>query len=212
MLNFHYRIAPSALVLPALVLPALVLPALVLAALITLGSGGTQAAPQALALVATDGKVGLTCGARECSAEVTSFCLDAGRFSPPRGTEYRIAGGGQIRLIGTTQDGHAVVLDARSHLRFESARRHLAVRVSVDRAVLAALGVERIEIEIAENVALLPAPQPGDPACPASRRERSRPDFPLLRRSGGELERGPPGGRRYRRHTWRTGCVAHTAA
>ncbi len=127
-----------------------------------LGSGAAQAAPQALALVATNGKVGLTCGPRECGAEVTSFCLDAGRFSPPRGTEYRIAGGGQIRLIGTTGDGRALVLDARSHLRFESARRHLAVRVSVDRAVLEALGVDRIEIEIAENVALLPAPRPGD--------------------------------------------------
>jgi hypothetical protein len=136
---------------------------MILAALAALGSGAAQAAPQALALVATDGKVVLTCGARECSAEVTSFCLDAGRFSPPRGTEYRIAGGGQIRMTGTTGDGRALVLDARSHLRFESARRHLAVRVSVDRAALAALGVDRIEIEIAENVALLPAPQPDDP-------------------------------------------------
>jgi len=148
MLMFHQRIAP---------------PAMMLAALVALGSGAAQAAPQALALVATNGTVGLTCGARDCSAEVTSFCLDAGRFSPPRGTEYRIAGGGQVRLIGTTQDGHAVVLDARSHLRFESARRHLAVRVSMDRAALAALGLDRIEIEIAENVALLPVPRPDDP-------------------------------------------------
>ena len=155
---FGHRIAPSALGLAALV-PAV----MILAALAALGSGAAQAAPQALALVATNGKVGLTCGARECSAEVTSFCLDAGRFSPPRGTEYYVAGGGQIRLTGTTGDGRALVLDARSHLRFESARRHLAVRVSVDRAALAALGVERIEIEIAENVALLPAPQPDDP-------------------------------------------------
>ena len=40
-----------------------------------LGSGAAQAAPQALALVATNGKIGLTCGPRECGAEVTSFCL-----------------------------------------------------------------------------------------------------------------------------------------
>ena len=136
---------------------------MVLAALVALGSGAAQAAPQALALVATKGKVGLACAGRECGAEVTSFCLDAGRFSPPPGTEYRVAGGGLIRLIGTTEDGRALVLDARSHLRFESARRHLAVRVSMDRAALAALGVSRVEIEIAENVALLPVPRPGDP-------------------------------------------------
>jgi len=163
MLIFHHRIAPPALVLPALVLPALILAALVLPALVALGSGAAQAAPQALALVATNGMVGLTCGARECSAEVTSFCLDAGRFAPPQGTAYRLAGRGLIRLIATTEDGRALALDARSYLRFESARRHLAVRVSVDRAALAALGIDRIEIEIAENVALLPAPQPGDP-------------------------------------------------
>ncbi len=136
---------------------------MVLAALVALGSGTAQAAPQALALVATEGKVGLACEGRECSVELTSFCLDAGRFSPPRKTPYRMAGSGQIRLIGTTEDGRTLALDARSHLRFESARRHLAVRASVDRAVLEALGVSRAEIEIAENVALLPVPQPSDP-------------------------------------------------
>lgn len=138
-------------------------PALVLAALVALGSGAAQSAPQALALVATEGTVGLTCEGRECSAEMTSFCLDAGRFAPPQGTAYRLAGRGLIRLIATTKDGRALALDARSHLRFESARRHLAVRVSVDRAALAALGVTQAEIEIAENVALLPVPRPGDP-------------------------------------------------
>jgi hypothetical protein len=66
-------------------------------------------------------------------------------------------------VIGTTQDGRTLALDARSYLRFESARRHLAVRVSVDRAALEALGISRTEIEIAENVALLPVPRPGDP-------------------------------------------------
>jgi len=138
-------------------------PALVLAALVALGSGAAQSAPQALALVATEGTVGLTCEGRECSAEMTSFCLDAGRFAPPQGTAYRLAGRGLIRLIATTEDGRALALDARSYLRFESARRHLAVRVSVDRAALAALGVTRAEIEVAENVALLPVPRPGDP-------------------------------------------------
>ena len=134
-----------------------------LIAFAALGSGAAQAAPQALALVATEGKVGLVCEGRECSAELTSFCLGAGRFSPAPGTAYHLAGAGDVRVIGTTEDGRTLALDARSHLRFESARRHLAVRVSVDRAALEALGVSRIEIEIAENVALLPVPRPGDP-------------------------------------------------
>ncbi len=145
------RIGPAGMGLTALI------------AFAALGSGAAQAAPQALALVATEGKVGLTCEGRECSAELTSFCLDAGRFSPAPGTAYHLAGAAEVRVIATTQDGRTLALDARSHLRFESARRHLAVRVSVDRAALAALGVSRTEIEIAENVALLPVPWPGDP-------------------------------------------------
>ncbi len=145
------RIGPAGMVLTALI------------AFAALGPGAAQAAPQALALVATAGKVGLVCAGRECSAELTSFCLDAGRFSPAPGTAYHLAGAGDVRVIGTTRDGRTLALDARSHLRFESARRHLAVRVSVGRAALEALGVSRIEIEIAENVALLPVPRPGDP-------------------------------------------------
>ncbi len=145
---FRYRIAPAGMVL---------------AAFVALGSGAAGAAPQALALVATEGKVGLTCDGGKCSAEVTSFCLDARRFSPSPGTEYRLAGSGSIRLIGTTEDGRTLALDARAHLRFASARRHLAVRVSVDRAALEALGIRHAEIEIAENAALLPVPRPGDP-------------------------------------------------
>ncbi len=148
---FRKCIGPAGMVLTALI------------AFAALGSGAAQAAPQALALVATEGKVGLVCEGRECSAELTSFCLDAGRFSPAPGTAYHLAGAAEVRVIGTTQDGRTLALDARSYLRFESARRHLAVRVSVDRAALEALGISRAEIEIAENVALLPVPRPGDP-------------------------------------------------
>ncbi len=43
-------------------------PGMVLAALVALGSGAAQAAPQALALVATKGKVGLACAAPGPSA------------------------------------------------------------------------------------------------------------------------------------------------
>ncbi len=49
---FHQRIGPAGMVLTALI------------AFAALGSGTAQAAPQALALVATEGKVGLTCEGR----------------------------------------------------------------------------------------------------------------------------------------------------
>ncbi len=132
-------------------------------AALTAFGAGAQAAPQALALIATQGKVGLTCEGHLCSAELSSFCLDAGRQSPASGTEYHLTGSGLVRLTGTTEDGRTVELDAKSHLRFESARRHLAVRVSIDRAKLEGLGLRLAQVSVEENVALLPEPLPEDP-------------------------------------------------
>jgi hypothetical protein len=136
---------------------------MVLAALVALGPGAAQAAPQVLALVATDGEVDLVCEGGACSAELTSFCLDAGRFSPAPGTGYHLADAASVRLIGMTADGRPLSLDAREFLRFESARSHLAVRVSAARDALEALGLRRVGVSIGANVALLPAPEPGDP-------------------------------------------------
>ncbi len=145
------RIGPAGMVLTALI------------AFAAFGSGAAQAAPQALALVATEGKVGLVCEGRECSAELTSFCLDAGRFSPAPGTAYHLAGAEDVRVTGTTVHGRSVSLDPQEFLRFESARSHLAVRVSASRVALEALGLSRVAVSIGANVALLPAPKPGDP-------------------------------------------------
>ncbi len=140
---------------------------LLLAAFVVFGFGvagidAARAAPQALALVATQGTVDLTCNDSDCGAELTSFCLDSSRFSPSPGTQYSLAGAGEIRLSGITADGRSLALNGRAALRFESVRRHLAVRVSVRRDLLRALGVDRLQVEVADNVALLPEPQPGD--------------------------------------------------
>ncbi len=103
---------------------------MVLAALVAFGSGAAQAAPQVLALIATNGKVDLVREGRACSAELTSFCLDAGRFSSAPGTAYHLAGAADVRLVGTTADGRSLSLDPQAFLRFESARSHVAVRVA----------------------------------------------------------------------------------
>ena len=133
-----------------------------LTALLTATAGVAQAAPQALALVATKGAVELACEGRACSAELTTFCLQSDRFSPIPGTVYHLASDDVIRLIGTDDDGRAVALDPEEFLQFESARTHLAVRVSVPRDRLARHGVSRLEISVGENVSLLPETAPGD--------------------------------------------------
>ena len=133
----------------------------ILAAIFVLGAGGAQAQPQSLALVATNGSVELTCDDTRCSAEFSSFCLQADRYSPVRGTKYELAGGGDVRLIGTTMAGRRVSLDPRQVLKFESLRRHLATRVSISRSQVAALGLRTVTVEVRENASLVPLPGQG---------------------------------------------------
>lgn len=134
-----------------------------LTALATLGIGPVQAAPQALGLVATNGPVGLTCAGADCSAELTTFCLQPDRFAPHRGNRYEPVNADAIGLVGTRADGRQVALDAAALLRFESARNHLAVRVSLSRQQIADFGLTRVDIVVGERVALLPVAVPGDP-------------------------------------------------
>jgi hypothetical protein len=134
-----------------------------LTALAALGFGHAQAAPQALGLVATNGPVGLTCSGAECTVELSTFCLQPDRFAPRRGNPYEPVNADAIRLIGTRADGRQVALDAPALLRFESARNHLAVRVSLSRQQVAEYGLDRITVDVGERVALLPVAEPGDP-------------------------------------------------
>lgn len=132
-----------------------------LAAAFAFGSGVAQADPQTLALVATDGKVNLTCQGEQCTAEFSSFCLQADRYSPSRGTKYVLAEGNAVRLVGTTKDGREVTLDSGAFLKFESLRTHVATRISVSRAQLDRLGVRTVAVVVGEGISLLPLPGQG---------------------------------------------------
>ena len=127
--------------------------------------GAAQAAPQALALVETQGKINLTCVGATCSAELTSFCLDSSRFSPRKGMHYTLATPELVQLTGTTAAGRKITLEASKVARFVSARRHLAVRLSVSRAKLRTFGLDHLSVEVAADAALLPVPTPNDPTA-----------------------------------------------
>lgn len=132
---------------------------------ITLAAGlmaaaGAHAAPQALGLVATYGDVELKCEGGRCFADFTAFCLQQDRKSPARGTGYFLANG-DIALRATTADGKALTLDSRRHLRIESRRQHLAVRLSVPREALAD-GVAAVAVNVKKGVVLLPESRTGD--------------------------------------------------
>ncbi len=124
------------------------------------GAHPARAAPQSLALVATHGGIELNCQGGECGAEFSTFCLQTDRNSPAPGTAYWLATG-DVRLIGTTGDGRRVVLDAKRHLKFESLRSHLAMRISVPSEALDQHGLKTVAVIVGENVALLPGGDAG---------------------------------------------------
>ena len=137
-----------------------------IAVALALGGASTASAagaePQALALVATGGEVELKCEGGECGAEFTTFCLQSDRFSPVRGTAYRLAGAGDLALRGTARDGREVSLDPRAFLAIESLRAHLAVRVSISRERLELLGLEKVAVRVGEGVLMVPQSEADD--------------------------------------------------
>ncbi len=122
---------------------------------------GAGAAPQALGLVATYGDVDLKCNGVECSADFTAFCLQQDRQSPVRGTGYFLVNG-EIKLSAMTASGERVDIDAAQHLRMESRRKHLAVRLTLPQSMVAIEGATKVAVNISEGVVLLPETQAGD--------------------------------------------------
>lgn len=133
----------------------------VLAGMLALPSIGI-AAPQALALVATDGATTLHCKGAECRAEFSAFCLQQDRASPPRGTLYRLAGDSVVTAIGKTQNGGEIALDPNSDLKFQALRTHVAVQVAVSETTVRRYGLQEVTIVVGENVTLSPSPISGD--------------------------------------------------
>lgn len=133
-----------------------------LAALCGLGAGGASAAPQALALVATEGEVALNCEAGHCGAEFPTFCLQPNRLSPVRGTAYELADAGNVTVRATTRDGQSLSLPASEVLYFTSARNHVAMRIAVRPGQVKRLGLTAVSVSVGENVTVVPSPRAGD--------------------------------------------------
>jgi len=136
--------------------------ALTIAGGMAVGSGSATAAPQALALVATDRPVLLACAGGTCTAEFSAFCLQPERVAPNPGTHYRLTDNSSITVTGADGEGRSVTLAAKPLLQFRSARTHTAVNISVPQAELDKHGITRIHVSIAENVSLAPAPSAND--------------------------------------------------
>ncbi|MDA1098884.1 MAG: hypothetical protein O2967_07845 [Proteobacteria bacterium] len=129
---------------------------------LSMTAAGAWAAPQALAVVATDRPVQLACNGDTCSAEFTTFCLQPARFSPKPGTKYWLTEKSHITVSGTARDGRRMVLDARDALRFQSLRGHSAIQISLAPGLRKHLGLQLVSVSLAAHVTLAPEAVEGD--------------------------------------------------
>jgi len=122
-----------------------------------------QAAPQALGLEASNGiPTPLRCEAGLCSGVVSSFCLQFGRPSPGPGSDYSLAEGGGITLVGQRANGSAIRLSADSLVTIRSRSGFSSVTISVPDSQLRTMGVVKAAIEIAPLTSVLPVAIAGD--------------------------------------------------
>lgn len=128
------------------------------------GAPSAAAAPQVLGVVATAGPRPLHCAGGECTAYLSTFCIQRERPAPEAGALYRPAPGPQgLILVVTGADGAVSRLPAEEHLRVESYGGYSAVRVSLAEAEAARLGAVAVSVEAGPAASLVPVPVAGDP-------------------------------------------------
>ena len=132
------------------------------AAVMSLGSLGAAAAPQVLGIVASNGPIPLTCDAKGCHADLSTFCLQQPRANPKQGQEYRLTEGAPITLIGQNSSGQRVSFPASPYIRFTTARGFTAVEVSLSAATIAELGLDSVSVEVGHKATLIPFEETAD--------------------------------------------------
>jgi hypothetical protein len=132
------------------------------ALLFTASAFPTAAAPQILALLATDGAIPLDCRNGACTAEFSGFCLQRKRPDPAPGTQYRAAGG-DVTLVVTGADGKVRRVPAGDYVSIETSRSYTAVRIGVDQVLLEEWDAVSLAVEVGDRVALVPVPEALDP-------------------------------------------------
>ncbi|MDF2367482.1 hypothetical protein [Sneathiella sp.] len=119
------------------------------------------AAPQILAVAATDLKLPVICDAGECTVELTTICLQEHRASPNIGAGYYVHGEKFFDLKGRNAAGQEISL-AHLPLEITATRGHNAVRLAFRESQLTKYGPLEVSISVPENLSLVPLPVAGD--------------------------------------------------
>jgi hypothetical protein len=148
---------------------------LIILAVFVLGPVPGAAAPQILGLVAAAEPTTLKCKNGNCSAEFSSFCLQASRMAPGLDHKYVISGDQGAALLVTLADGTTRTVAARKLVSVKSIRGFSSVRISIPEPRIEALSlgqtVRRIALKISPLASLVPVPETGDTE-PIGRAER----------------------------------------
>lgn len=121
-----------------------------------------RAEPQMLGVLQTASAVPLHCANGNCTAELSSICLNEQRATPTSGYPYTAHNPGAITLTGTRADGSRVALDAADLLTFTASRGFHAVRVDVPDAVRRAHGLVALAVNVVEPLTLVPGKTAAD--------------------------------------------------
>ncbi len=143
----------------------------VLAAMFSLHPGIAVAAPQILALMATDGPRPLECEGEICRAEFTAICLQEHRPVPNAGTVYELLPASQGAketgapvLVATGAEGQVRRIDmVGARARYVSMRGQFAIAIEIPKAVLDAAGAKTAGIAVGKTAILTPEPLLDDP-------------------------------------------------
>lgn len=128
-----------------------------------------EAAPQILGLVASNGlPVPMRCDGGDCTALLSSFCLQEARDAPEDGQVYLPGLRGGLSLIVTRASGQHLRLAANQLVTLTLYSEMSTVQASLSLGKLAASGVllatgDTISLAVEDATVILPVPVAGDP-------------------------------------------------
>ena len=136
---------------------------LLFAVLASLAPDRAVAAPQILAVLASDVGSPFACDDGLCQADLSTFCLQRHRPAPAYGTVYDPAAPGAFTLVLRSAEGVERRVAAADHVTFVQHRGFTAVSARVPAQLLADQGAVSAALQVGPDAVLLPRPIAGDP-------------------------------------------------
>ncbi len=142
-----------------------------------------RAAPQILGLVATEKPVPLTCENGNCSAEISSFCMQSHRKAPNPGTKYTVSADTVLNLIYRDAKGTVRKTQVENLVSVLSSRGYSSVTISLPERSVRHFSTSSAAIEVGRLSSVVPEPM-GDEINPLSAYEIARYTGPLRVQAG----------------------------